>query len=266
MPAEVISREPLMQLRQKLYFSLQSRAFRESSRKIIAVSENTKKDLVNILGLPPDTIEVIYEGIEESFRPCADQNLIEETKKKYNISGAYLLYIGGFEPYKNVERLLKAFGQTYSHNLKLVLAGKRGSGGVRLKKIAEELGMGETVLFPGFIEEEDLPKIYAGAVFLIYPSLYEGFGFPPLEAMACGTPAIISNSSSLPEAGGDTAIYFDPENINNMAGALQISLKHYLNNRVEYEALSRRCLDRARLFSWPAAGGKTLRLFEQLAK
>ena len=203
--------------------------------------------------------------IEKSFRPCADKNLIEETKKKYNISGAYLLYIGGFEPYKNVERLLKAFGQTYSHNLKLVLAGKRGSGGVRLKKIAEELGMGETVLFPGFIEEEDLPKIYAGAVFLIYPSLYEGFGFPPLEAMACGTPALISNSSSLPEAGGDTAIYFDPENINNIAGALQTSLKHYLNNRVEYEELSRRCLDRARLFSWPAAGGKTLRLFEQLA-
>lgn len=264
MPEQVLSREPLMQLRQKLYYSLQLRALKASCRKIIAVSENTKKDLVNILALPPEKIDVIYEGIEEAFQPCTDQALIEDTKKKYNISGAYLLYIGGFEPYKNVGRLLKAFGQTYSHNLKLVLAGKRGSGGDRLKKTAEELGMGETVLFPGFIEEEDLPKIYAGAVFLIYPSLYEGFGFPPLEAMACGTPAIISNSSSLPEAGGDTAIYFDPENINNMAGALQTSLKRYLSNRAEYEALSHHCLDRAQLFSWPVTGEKTLRLFESL--
>lgn len=266
MPEQVLSRGPFMQFRQKLYFSMQARALRKSTKKIISVSENTKKDLLSIIGLPPEQIEVIYEGIEEMFRPFPDQNLIEEIKKKYNIFGPYLLYIGGFEPYKNVERLLKAFGQIYSHNLKLVLAGKRGSGADRLKKIAEELGMSETVIFPGFIEEEDLPKIYAGAVFLIYPSLYEGFGFPPLEAMACGTPALISNSSSLSEAGGDTAIYFDPENVNNMAGALQTSLKRYLNNRVEYEALSRRCLDRARLFSWSAAGEKTLRLFETLAK
>lgn len=264
MPNYVLSSNSLMNLRQKLYFTLQEKALRKTCKKIIAVSENTRRDLIETLKTDADKVEVIYEGIEEKFSPCKDPNLIEEIKKKYKISGSYLLYIGGFEPYKNVERLIKAFGQTFTHNLKLVLAGPRNRDGLRLKGLSEELGMGESVIFPGFIEEEDLPKIYEGAVFLVYPSLYEGFGFPPLEAMACGTPAIISQSSSLPEVGGEAAIYFNPENTNGIAGALQTSLKRYLNNRLEYDILSERCRRQALRFTWSKTAEKTLGLFEQL--
>lgn len=265
-PAFIRSYRPFSRLRQDLYFRLQEKALQEHATKIIAVSESTKEDIVKVLGIAPEKVTVIYEGVERSFHRELDKELIEKVKAKYDIFGPYLLYLGGFERHKNLTNLLRAFGQTYTHNLKLVLAGGAAGHEEELRRFVRDLGMEETVVFTGFIEERDLPEIYSGAVLFLYPSLYEGFGFPPLEAMACGTPTVMSRSSSLTEVGGEAAIYFDPENVGSIAGALQQALQLYVNHRTEYEEWSQRCQRQASFFSWEKAARETLMVLETTGK
>lgn len=265
-PQLVRSRNPLWRWRQDLYFRLQARALREQAARIITVSLNTKGDIVKILNIPAERISVIYEGVEDKFRREEDEKVLEKVKAKYNIFGPYLLYLGGFEPHKNVVNLLQAFGQTYTHNLKLVLAGGVGKAENDLKEAVRELGMQETVLFTGFIAEEDLPRIYSGAVLFLYPSLYEGFGFPPLEAMACGVPVIMAKTASLAEVGGGAVLYFDPENVRSIAGALQQALQIYVNQRTVYEEWSLKCRQQASLFSWEKTARETLAVLESFKK
>lgn len=264
LPEAVLSGNPLIRVKQEMYFRLQLKALKDSCHRIITVSENTRKDIIRILGVPENRVQVIYEGIEEKFTLQNNQDLIASVKNKYKINGVYLLYLGGFEIYKNVERLIKAFGQSFTHNLKLVLAGESNSGSAGLKKLVRDLGMEESVIFPGFIEEADLPAIYGGATLFVYPSLYEGFGFPPLEALACGTPVVISNTSSLPEVGGDAAFYFNPESVNSIAGALEQALRLNLSNRVSFDRISDAGRILAKRFDWRVAAEKTLALFEEV--
>lgn len=265
-PGFIRSRNPLWRWRQDFYFRLQAKALKEQAAKIITVSLNTKEDIVKILGLSPDKISVVYEGVEGKFRREEDRKVIEQVKAKYDIVGPYLLYLGGFEPHKNIVNLLRAFGQIYTHNLKLVLAGGVGGQESRLKAVVQELGMEETVIFAGFIEEEDLPRIYSGAVLFLYPSLYEGFGFPPLEAMSCGVPVVMANAASLLEVGGEAVIYFDPENVNSIAGAIQQALRLYINQHSAYEEWSLKCRQQASLFSWEKTAQETLAVLESLKR
>jgi glycosyltransferase involved in cell wall biosynthesis len=265
-PWLVRSHNPFWRWRQDLYFRLQAKALRQQAAKIITVSLNTKEDIVEILNIPAERVSVIYEGVEDKFRREEDEKVLEKVKAKYNIFGPYLLYLGGFEPHKNVVNLLQAFGQTYTHNLKLVLAGGVGKAENNLKEAVRELGMQETVLFTGFIAEEDLPKIYSGAVLFLYPSLYEGFGFPPLEAMACGVPVIMAKTASLLEVGGGAVLYFDPENVNSIAGALQQALQLYINQRSVYEEWSLKCRQQASLFSWEKTARETLAVLESFRR
>lgn len=263
-PEEILSRNPIIRMKQELYFKLQRKALREKSKKIITVSQNSKGDIVEFLGIPSERVEVIYEGVENSFMREENPETTTNVRRKYRIDGQYLLYLGGFETYKNVTSLIRAFGQVYTHNLKLVIGGAKDSNYERLKAAVIKLGMEEVIIFPGFIEEKDLPAVYSGAVYTVYPSKYEGFGFPPLESMACGTPVIISGTSSLPEVGGDVAFYFDPNEENSIAGSLTTALKLFVEDPVKYKNLSEMSVLHSKRFDWRVTAEKTLDLFSKL--
>ena len=264
-PELVYSRSPLMRFRQQIYTRLQTIALRRSSRHLIAVSENTKRDLISVLNFDPEDISVIYEGIESLFRPIPEVSDIEKVKRKYKITGEYIFYLGGFEEHKNVERLFKAFGEVGAHNLKLVLGGQPDERSGYLTDLASDLGMSERIAFTGFIEEADLPYLYSGAVLSVYPSLSEGFGFPPLESMACGTPVVLSDRASLPEIGGQAAVYINPESVDSLAAGISQVLNLYTDKPEGYKVLADQCRRQAGLFSWEKCARETLAVFNKVA-
>lgn len=184
----------------------------KKANKIITVSNHSKNDIIRFLKIPGKKIKVVYEGIEEKFKPI-EIEMIKKVKEKHGIRGKYLLYIGNFEPHKNVDGLIKAYAGI-SPGLQaeyfLVIAGEDKKNFPRIYKLAENLGLRERIIFPGFIQDEDLPAIYSGAEIFILPSFYEGFGLPPVEAMACGTAVISSSTASLPEILEKSALYFNP--------------------------------------------------------
>ena len=191
--------------------------------KIITVSHYSKKDIVNFLGIPENKIEVVYEGVDEEFRPqSADR--IEKAKEYYGIEGHYLLYVGNTEPHKNVDGVLEAYAALHPmvrKTYKLVIAGKKGPALNRLKEASRRLGIENKSLFPGFIRGEDLPALYSGADIFLFPSFYEGFGLPPLEAMACGAPVISARRACIPEILKDAALLVDPSDPREIAKGIE---------------------------------------------
>jgi glycosyltransferase involved in cell wall biosynthesis len=208
------------------------------AKKIIAVSESTKNDLVNLYRIDPEKIQVIYSGVG-NFRPGSP--------------GKTILYFGTIEPRKNLIGLIRAFRMIKKPGLKLVLA---GSMGWLYKDILKEAAGDPDIVFTGFFKEEDKEKLYRSASLFVYPSFFEGFGFPPLEAMACGVPVIVSNTSSLPEIVGDAALMVDPYNIDEMAWLMNEGL----NNVCLREELIKRGLARAQMFSWERCARETLKV------
>jgi len=203
----------------KWAYSLAIRQACRNAKKIIAITESTKKDIINILHINPDKIEVIYESVAERYKPITDQQRIENLKHKFNISKPYLLYVGQWRQHKNVVRLIRAFNsllRRYQLDYQLVLAGKIDSECPEVLTTIQQLGLTSNVVLTGYIPDSDLPLLYNGAEVFVFPSLYEGFGLPPLEAMACGTPVVSSQASCMPEVLGDAVHYFDPLNIESM--------------------------------------------------
>jgi len=262
-PKLVLSRNPLFSLKQKAYFSLQGRALKQAS-KIIAVSKNTKIDLIEILKIPSEKVEVVYEGIEEGFK-VQPREKVEKVKRKYKIAGEYIFYLGGFGVHKNVLKLVEAFKnleEKFGGNL--VLGGTlldSSSPQIELSKIREKIKnhkLSKRVIFTGFIAQGDLPALYSGAKLFVYPSLYEGFGRPPLEAMACGSVVVVSNVSSLPEVVGEAGIYIDPNNVysieQGLLKALQLSV-------IEKEDLQKKAAVQLKKFSWETSARETLEIF-----
>lgn len=242
----------------------QLKAARKSAM-IITISECSKRDIIRILHVPEEKIKVIYLAVDERFRPIKNKRILERVKAKYNVNRPFALYIGGFDYRKNVERLIRSFylfSQQSTEDIQLVIGGALGSEmALKLKQLISSLNLREKIILPGFIADADLPVIYNTAEFFIFPSLYEGFGLPVLEAMACGTPVICSNTSSLPEVAGDAAILVNPYDEEEIAQ----TMKRVLTDPDLREKMKRKGLERVKLFSWEQTAKETLKVYQQVA-
>jgi Glycosyltransferase len=234
--------------------------------KIITISQHTKKDLLEHLMIPPEQIEPVYLGVDPHFR-VIHQNQLTETREKYHLPERFILYVGSEQPRKNFQSVIRAFQSlknTYNlEGIKLVKVGRPQIGEDDRKAIFDligELGLAKDVFFMDYVPEEDLPSMYNLADLFVYPSLYEGFGLPPLEAMACGTPVVTSNTSSLPEVVGDAGIMVDPLDVD----ALADSMHQVLTDDVLHEKLRNMGIARAREFSWEKTAQKTWQIYEQV--
>jgi glycosyltransferase involved in cell wall biosynthesis len=236
-----------------------SLATRRASR-IIAISESTRKDLARFFGTSADKTTVIHLAPDDSFRPL-DRHQWEDTIRAYGLPERYMLYLGINKPHKNLVFLLQVFGELRT-DTKLVLAGKEDRRYPQAREEARRLGLGDRVVFLGDVPENDLPRIYNGAQVFVFPSLYEGFGLPVLEAMACGTPVVCSTSSSLPEIVGDAAITLDPQDRESWRTALTEVLK---NEELRGE-LKAKSLAQANRFSWEKTARDTLNVYRSVAK
>jgi glycosyltransferase involved in cell wall biosynthesis len=180
---------------------------------ILADSLSTKQDLVDLWAVPEEKITVLYSGVSQDYRPQKDQAVLESVRQTYNLGEApYLLSVGTIQPRKNYQMLIRAFAPVadqFPHNL--FIAGGKGWLEKEMMAEAARQGIADRVRFLGFVAEDQLPALYSGASLFLFPSIYEGFGLPVLEAMACGVPAIISNNSSLPEVGGEAALQLPPD-------------------------------------------------------
>jgi alpha-1,3-rhamnosyl/mannosyltransferase len=187
---------------------------------IIAVSENTKRDLVRLFDVEPERVTVIHNGCDPIFRPCPQRVEMDAVRKSYGVEGRYLLSVSTLEPRKNLQRLLDCFlllkEKPSNRDLILVLVGASGWKSRRLEANLEEL-RGKGLVFLQQVPRKVLPYLFFGAEVFVYPSLYEGFGLPVLEAMACGCPVVASRSSAIPEVIGDAGLLFDPMNVEEMA-------------------------------------------------
>lgn len=258
--------------RQRAYLDWSTRYNASQATVIIADSEATRRDLVTILHTPEDRIRVVYLGVDERFQPQRDAARLAAVKQTYGISGPYILYVGTLQPRKNLVRLIEAFGRVVravdggyegmnpyapargQAPLSLALAGQKGWGYEAIARAAQEMELTSRIVFPGYVSDDDLPALYAGAELFVMPSLYEGFGLPVLEAMACGTPVVASNVSSLPEIAGDAAALVDPTDAAGIARAMI----RVLMDRDMADAMSRRGIERAGAFTWQACAHKTL--------
>jgi glycosyltransferase involved in cell wall biosynthesis len=248
-----------------VYMRLVSAAARRA-RAIITVSETSRQDIVRTLGIPADRIHVIYNAVDASLQPVADELALEGMRENHGITGDFLLYFGGFDVRKNVERVLRAFRAArsgFQRPGQLVLAGALSHLGHPLypdpRPLISQLGLGKEVVVTGRVSEEEKALLYSAATAFVFPSLYEGFGIPVLESMACGTPVITSNTSSLPEVSGDAALLVDPESVDEIAEAMV----RLWNDPSLREEFGRKGLQRARHFSWEESATRTLDVYRR---
>lgn len=217
--------------------------------RIITISEFSKSRIMEHYGVPESKIAVIPCGLDKSrFYPVTEVSLITRVREKYGINSPYYLYLGNLEPRKNISRLIEAYskaGKMHPELPKLVLAGIKGWGYEDIFRNVEKYGLTDRVIFTGYAEDGDVPLLINGAQAFCFPSLYEGFGLPPLEAMACGVPVITSNTSSLPEVVGDCGITVDPYDTDSMAEALIRVLEPEWADRLRMMGMKR-----AEKFSW----------------
>jgi len=223
------------------------------ARKVLTISENTARDLARMLKVPRMKIKVVPLGVDEVYSPVRSPGALGEFRRKMGLSRGYLLYVGNLKPHKNVEALVRVFALLNRPGLKLVLSGREDPDyrGVRLAVRAG--GLENRVVFIANTSRQQRRLLYAGADLFVFPSLYEGFGLPPLEAMACGTPVVASNASSIPEVTGDAAILVNPRD----DGALLRAIKAVMERRSLRALLSRKGLARARPFSWDCTASRT---------
>jgi len=228
---------------------------------VIAVSEATKADLVRLYGLDPAKITVVHEAAEPHFTPALPDQ-VQAVRARYQLPDRYLLHVGTIEPRKNLDRLLDALHRLRAggEDVRLVIVGSKGWLYHSFFQRLEDLALGDAVAMPGYVPDADLPAVYSGARLAVMPSLYEGFGLPVLEAMACGTPVACSHTSSLPEVGGDAARYFDPTDVATMADAIQA----VWNDQSLRESMRQAGLARAARFSWARAADETLAVYQRL--
>lgn len=229
---------------------------------VIAVSENTARDIRRFWKIPPDRIRVIPEGVEDFYRPVEDGERIDRVLSKYGITRPYLLYAGGFDPRKNVRNLLRVF-RIFSRRhpeYRLVLCGDTTAFEGDLRSGIQAEGLQESVVLTGFVEREELPALYSGAACSLYLSLYEGFGLPVLESMACGCPVVASRAASLPEVLGEAGVLVSPQDPEEAAAAVE----RICSDREFRASLAEKGLRRAAQFSWSKAAGEALDLYRQI--
>ncbi len=236
----------------------------ERTDGIITVSQCSKRDIMRIFQYPCDRIDVVYEAPEPLYRPMAKEKARCFLKETYGIDGPYLLYIGGFSMRKNVKGLINAFAllkKEENFPYLLVLPGKRHREFDQLDSLIEALGVEDSVCFPGYIPGRDLPFFYGGAELMVYPSFYEGFGLPPLEAMAMGIPVLAANTSSLPEVLGDAAAYFNPYVSHSLAERIAFLIDHEETR----QNMSGRSLAKAAEYGWDKTAQRTYDVYRRIA-
>ncbi len=232
---------------------------RRKADRVIVPSHAVKRDVVRRVGLPEDRVVVTHEGCEARFRPVRSGTGLRDVAARYGLPPRYVLAVGTLEPRKNLTTLLEAFARLrrdgeVDADLRLVLAGARGWLEEPIFATVRSLGLEDAVRFTGFVDDDDLPAVYSGAALFAFPSLYEGFGLPLLEAMACGVPVVTSNISSLPEVAGDAAVLVDPRDEQGLAAAIARLLRdEALRGRLREAGIAR-----ARQFSWEATARRTL--------
>ncbi len=236
-----------------------ARSAKQASR-IITVSTASANEICKILGVPADRIDVVYNGVDERYTPRNEGEQLA-AQGKYRLPDRYFLFVGTIEPRKNVARIIQAWSKV-AGDIKedLVIAGREGwkVGPIRLE--AELAGQSKRIHFPGFIADDDLPAIMSGATALVYPSLYEGFGIPVAEAMACGIPVLTSNVSSLPEVAGDAALTVDPTDVDGLAE----SIRTLAGDEALRADLSEKGLKRATRYTWSKAAELTLASYRKV--
>jgi glycosyltransferase involved in cell wall biosynthesis len=207
----------------RYYQRIMTHSSTQHATRVAAISEATKRDLIQYMHVPADHIAVIPPAVPADFRPVIDPGVLTAFRARNHLPERYLLYLGTLEPRKNLERLIDAYGQALSADPELpplVVAGGKGWYYESIFARVRRLGLERAITFVGYVSREEQPLWYAGAAAFIYPSLYEGFGLPVLEALACGTPTITSNVSSLPEAAGPVAAQVSPTDTEALAGAI----------------------------------------------
>ena len=228
--------------------------------RIITVSHNTRSDLVNYFRVPSSRIEVIYNGVSPRFREPVSEEEKDRVFSALKIRLPYLLFLGGEKPHKNVQNVIRAFARARRESSlphSLVLAGPMPANPARMDALISALQVSESVIRPGIIEDEDLPALYAGAQAFLYPTLYEGFGLPVVEAMATGTPVLTSSTSALQEIAGGHACLVNPMDVDAIAAGI-VTLATDEKVRDRYSELGRK---RALDFSWDRAAARTLEVY-----
>lgn len=229
---------------------------------IIAVSESTKRDTIRHLGVPEDKITVVYEAANPIFRPIDRQEARQRVRDRHGIDSRFILFVSTIEPRKNVPTLLRALWQLkecYKEDVHLVLAGGKGWLFEDVFAAVEQLKLDSCVHFVGRVSSEDLLYLYNAAELLAHPAFYEGFGLPPLEAMACGLPTIVSNVASLPEVVGDAGLLIDPHDVDE----LTVTMWRVLNDSELAHEMRAKGLRQAARFSWTRAARETLAIYER---
>jgi glycosyltransferase involved in cell wall biosynthesis len=245
---------------QRFYQRLFTRLSVRRASRVIAISASTARDVTHFFGVPAGRICVTLPGVDAACQPIHDKSRLADFRRLHGLPERFILFVGTLEPRKNLLTLLQAYAefrrQTRS-DYKLVLGGGVGWLHRPILAAVEELRLQGDVIFPGFIPDDELPLWYNTADVFVYPSLYEGFGLPPLEAMACGTPVIVSNVSSLPEVVGDAAVLVDPHEPDEWAAALAALCR---DSNLQ-AALASRGLERAQEFSWTRMARETIQVY-----
>lgn len=231
--------------------------------RILTVSEASKRDILRFFDVPPEKVSVIHNAIDERFLAPPDVPRMEQVRQRYQLDGPFVLYVGNIKPHKNLDRLIAAFArarQAGPDGLKLVIIGDDVSRYPVLRQTVHRNKLDKHVRFLGFQSHETLMAVYRLARVFVFPSLYEGFGFPPLEAMACGTPVVTSNVSSLPEVAGDAALLVDPYDVD----ALAAGITRALTDEALRADLAARGRARAREFSWAQSVAAMHRIYMEV--
>lgn len=229
---------------------------------IIAISEHTKRDIIALLKIPEEKIRVIHSAASKDFKLVKSKSKLNQVQKKYKTGNKYFLDVGTIEPRKNLPFLVRAYALAVREGVQenLIITGKKGWYYESLFKLVDELELNNKVIFTGYVEESDLPALYSGATAFVFPSIYEGFGLPPLEAMACGVPVISSNTSSLPEVVNKAGILLPPKDERLWAkNMVKISKDKKLA-----VTLSKLGILQAKKFSWENTAEKTIQVYKEV--
>jgi glycosyltransferase involved in cell wall biosynthesis len=251
----------------RIYLSWMTRVATRRAARVIAVSESTRQDVIRLCGVPAERVTVIPNGVSPDFCP-ADAAEVAAFRATKGLPDRYILYLGTLEPRKNLARLIDAYAAWLAaapvacKGVRLVIAGGKGWFYEQIFARVQALGLAEAVLFPGFIPADELPWWYRAAALFVYPSLYEGFGLPVLEAIACGIPAITSTASSLPEVAGDAALLVDPDDTAGLASAMG----RVMEDPATASRLAAAGPRQAAHFSWPRAAQETAALYQSVLR
>ena len=239
--------------------------FVREAQAIIAVSEFTKQDVVKLLGADPAKVRVVHEGVDPRFHPIRHPETLSELRARYRLQAPFILYVGAIEPRKNLPLLLRAYAALcrepgFKHQL--VIAGGKGWLFDEVFDTASALGLGERVTFTGHVPDRDLPALYAAADIFAFPAFFEGFGLPPLEAMACGTPVVSSDAASLPEVVGKAGLLVSPHD----EGAWVDALRRLAGDADLHRRLTAEGIAQAHRFTWQQTAQRTVEVYRSVAE